>query len=118
MHRVWSAIPRASLRKSNGAAPGLVPPFVAARQGATVSAANSTYRMLGFVAGRSLAGLESVGQASAAGVAFGRFQEALANYDASEHVVPIPRFHELEWQLERFDRVLEDPAPNRLENAD
>jgi len=98
--------------------PGLVPPFVAARDGAAaVVADGGTYRMLGYVAGRSLGGLESVDQASAAGVAFGRFQHALAGYDRSAHVVPIPRFHELDWQLERFDRVLERPAPGRLDAA-
>jgi Ser/Thr protein kinase RdoA (MazF antagonist) len=96
------------------AVPGLAPPFVRSNDGtASVTDASGTYRMLGFVEGRSLGGLESVAQASAAGVAFGRFQFALAQYDASEHVVPIPRFHELEWQLERFDRVLEKPVPAR-----
>ena len=95
-------------------APGLVPPFVPPRDHVPVVANGSTYRMLGFVAGRSLDGLESAEQASAAGFAFGRFQNALAGYDSSVHVVPIPRFHELDWQLERFDRVLERPLPERL----
>ncbi len=95
-------------------APGLAPPFIPARAGAAAVRDDSgTYRMLGFVKGRSLGGLESVAQASAAGVAFGRFQFALASYDASEHAVPIPRFHELGWQLERFDRVLQKPIPAR-----
>lgn len=94
--------------------PALVPPFVPARDAAAAVVENgATYRMLGFVAGRSLAGLESTDQASAAGVAFGRFQQALAGYDRTAHVVPIPRFHELDWQLERFDAVLERPAPGR-----
>ncbi len=94
------------------AMPGLAPPFVPASDGAAaVRDESGTYRMLGFVEGRSLGGLESVAQASAAGVAFGRFQLALAHYDANEHVVPIPRFHELEWQLERFDRVCSSRCP-------
>ena len=99
-------------------APGLVPPFVAARDGATaVIDEGSTYRMLGFVAGRSLSDLETVSQAAAAGLAFGSFQRALVHYDHARHVVPIPRFHELDWQLEQFDRVLEKPAANRLRDA-
>ena len=104
-------------RRSTGSS-GLVPPFVRSPDGAAaVVADGSTYRMLGFVAGRSLTGLESVDQASAAGVAFGRFQNTLARYDRSAHVVPIPRFHELAWQLERFDHVLERPAPGRARAA-
>ena len=99
-------------------APGLVPPFVAARDGAAaVIDDGSTYRMLGFVAGRNLSGLETVAQAAAAGLAFGSFQRALVHYDRAHHVVPIPRFHELDWQLERFDRVLEKPAADRLRDA-
>jgi Ser/Thr protein kinase RdoA (MazF antagonist) len=99
-------------------APGLVPPFVTARDGAAaVVVEGSTYRMLGFVAGRSLTGLESTDQASAAGVAFGRFQAALAGYDRVDHVVPIPRFHQLDWQLERFDEVLGHPSPGRADEA-
>ena len=95
--------------------PGLVPPIVAGRDGApAVVAGGAAYRMLGFVAGRNLAGLESGQQASAAGFAFGRFQQALKSYDRAGHVVPIARFHELNWQLERFDRVLEHPAPGRF----
>jgi N-acetylhexosamine 1-kinase len=99
-------------------APGLVPPFVAARDGAAaVIDDGSTYRLLGFVAGRSLNGLETVAQAAAAGLAFGSFQRALVHYDRARHVVPIPRFHELDWQLERFDRVLENPAADRQRDA-
>ncbi len=99
-------------------APGLVPPFVAARDGAAaVSDGGATYRMLGFVAGRSLGGLSNVAQAAAAGSAFGRFQHALARYDRSSHVVPIPHFHELALQLDRFDRVLENPAAERIREA-
>jgi N-acetylhexosamine 1-kinase len=98
--------------------PGLVPPFVPARDGATaVIDDGSTYRMLGFVAGRSLSDLKTVAQAAAAGVAFGSFQRALVQYDRARHVVPIPRFHELDWQLERFDGVLEKPAADRLRDA-
>lgn len=99
-------------------APGLVPPVVAARDGtAAVSDGGATYRMLGFVAGRSLGGLETVAQAAAAGTAFGRFQHALAGYDRSDHVVPIPHFHELAVQLERFDRALEHPTAERIRAA-
>jgi N-acetylhexosamine 1-kinase len=99
-------------------APGLAPPFVPASDGAAaVRDVSGTYRMLGFVEGRSLGGLESVAQASAAGVAFGRFQLALAHYDANSHVVPIPRFHELGWQLERFDAVLMKSVPERRATA-
>ncbi len=96
---------------------GLVPPFVVSRDGAAVVVDGSVFRMLGFVAGRGLDGLESVGQAAAAGVAFGRFQSALARYDRSSHVVPIARFHELALQLERFDRVLDSALPDRGETA-
>lgn len=106
------------IARINRQAPGLVPPFVTARDGAAaVVDDGSTYRMLGFVAGRSLTGLESADQASAAGVAFGRFQNALAGYDGADHVVPIPRFHELDRQLERFDEVLGRPAPGRADEA-
>lgn len=99
-------------------APGLVPPFVAALGGETaVIDEGSTYRMLGFVAGRSLSGLETVAQAANAGVAFGSFQRALVHYDRARHVVPIPRFHELDWQLERFDHVLQNPIADRLREA-
>jgi N-acetylhexosamine 1-kinase len=95
-------------------APGLVPRLVRARDGgAAVIDADDVYRMLAFVEGRVLAGLETIEQARAAGLAFGRFQEALAHYDASHHVVPIPRFHQLAWQLERFDAVLERPRSER-----
>ncbi len=98
--------------------PGLAPPFVAARDSsAAVVDGSGTYRMLGFVEGRSLGGLESVAQASAAGLAFGRFQLALAQYDSASHVVPIARFHELDWQLERFDSVLQMPLPDRRNTA-
>src|SRR5262249_28394686 len=79
--------------------------------------AGDVYRMLVFVAGRALGGLESNAQANAAGLAFGRFQAALAQYDAAPHVVPIPRFHELAWQLERFDAVLERPYGDRAADA-
>ncbi|HET6473757.1 MAG TPA: aminoglycoside phosphotransferase family protein, partial [Pseudomonadales bacterium] len=99
-------------------APGLVPQLVRARDGgAAVVAAADVYRMLAFVDGRALAGLETIEQARAAGLAFGRFQAALAQYDAAQHVVPIPRFHELQWQLERFDAVLERPQPERATQA-
>jgi N-acetylhexosamine 1-kinase len=99
-------------------APGLVPPLVRARDGgAAVIDAIDVYRMLAFVDGRALGGLETIAQAHAAGVAFGRFQAALAHYDAAAHVVPIPRFHELAWQLERFDAVLERPKPDRAARA-
>jgi len=99
-------------------APGLVPPLVRARDGAAaVIDAGGVYRMLGFVEGRALAGLETIEQARAAGLAFGRFQAALAQYDPSQHVVPIPRFHELAWQLERFDAVLERSQPDRAVRA-
>src|SRR5262249_13694192 len=73
-------------------APGLVPPLILARDGrAAVIDAGGVYRMLAFVDGRALGGLETIGQANAAGLAFGRFQAALARYDAAQHVVPIPR---------------------------
>jgi len=95
-------------------APGLVPRLVHALDGgAAVVDAGDVYRMLAFVDGRALPGLETIEQARAAGLAFGRFQAALAQYDASQHVVPIPRFHELQRQLERFDAVLERPRPER-----
>jgi N-acetylhexosamine 1-kinase len=98
--------------------PGLLPPFVPAQDGgAAVLEAGATYRMLGFVGGRVLDGLESVAQAAASGVAFGRFQRALAHYDRSAHVVPIARFHELTWQLERFDRVLAAGRRERVKTA-
>jgi len=98
--------------------PGLVPRLVRARDGAAaVIDGGDVYRMLAFVEGRALAGLETIEQARAAGRAFGRFQAALAQYDASHHVVPIPRFHELAWQLERFDAVLERPRPDRAARA-
>ena len=86
-------------------AAGLVPPFVVARDGATaVIEDGSTYRMLGFVAGRSLTGLQTAAQAAAAGLAFGSFQRALLHYDRARHVVPIPHFHELGWRaLHRDD---------------
>ena len=97
---------------------GLVPPFVAARDGSTaVVIGDSVYRMLGFVTGRGLDGLESVGQAAAAGLAFGRFQRALVHYDRSDHVIPIPRFHEVAFQLERFDQALDRPQPDRAKDA-
>ena len=43
-----------------------------------------TYRMLGFVAGPQSRRTRIVAQASAAGVAFGRFQLALAHYDREQ----------------------------------
>ena len=99
-------------------APGLVPPFVTGQGGgAAVVDDGATYRMLGFVAGRSLPGLQTVAQAAAAGVAFGRFQHALAHYDRSGHVVPIAHFHELAMQLDRFDRVLAEPSADRMRAA-
>src|SRR5262245_53941970 len=99
-------------------APGLVPPVVRARDGgAAVIDEGGVYRTLVFVDGRSLGGLETIAQANAAGLAFGRFQAALAQYDATEHVVPIPRFHELAWQLERFDAVLAQPRADRAKRA-
>src|SRR5262245_32663516 len=88
-------------------APRLVPPLVRARdRGAAVIDANDVYRMLEFVDGRALGGLETIAQANAAGLAFGRFQAALAHYDAAPHVVPIPRFHALASQDQRFERLL------------
>lgn len=99
-------------------APELVPPLVPARDGdAAVSDGDATYRMLGFVAGRTLGRLQTVAQAAAAGDAFGRFQRALAGYDRGRHVVPIPHFHELAFQLERFDRVLASPVAERMSAA-
>jgi N-acetylhexosamine 1-kinase len=99
-------------------APDLVPPFVAANDGAaSVNVAGATYRMLGFVAGRSLADLETVSQAAAAGAAFGAFQQALASYDPNPHHVPIEHFHELQHQLRRLDAVLATPATARFSMA-
>jgi N-acetylhexosamine 1-kinase len=95
-------------------APNLVPPFVAARDGAaSVNVAGSVYRMLGYVSGRSLDGLETAGQAEAAGAAFGAFQQALADYDRGRHRAPIPRFHELDVQLNGLDDVLSMPSTER-----
>jgi N-acetylhexosamine 1-kinase len=99
-------------------APGLVPPFVAARDGApSVQAAGETYRLLGWVAGRSLTALESAAQAAAAGAAFGTFQRALIGYDAAGHSVPIEGFQSLEKQLERFAALLGGPANARIARA-
>jgi N-acetylhexosamine 1-kinase len=97
---------------------GLVPPFVAARDGAaSVQQNGATYRMLGYVAGRSLAQLQSDRQAAAAGEAFGAFQRALADYDARAHHVPIAGFHALDRQLARFAELLAGPTNQRFATA-
>jgi N-acetylhexosamine 1-kinase len=102
----------------DSAAPGLVPPFVAASGGAaSVAAAGETYRMLGWVAGRSLISLESAAQAAAAGAAFGTFQRALGSYHGAHHAVPIEGFHSLAKQLERFAVVLGGPTNARTARA-
>jgi Ser/Thr protein kinase RdoA (MazF antagonist) len=96
----------------------LVPPFVAARDGtASVNVDGSVYRMLGYVAGRSLDGLETSAQAESAGAAFGAFQQALADYDRTGHQAPIPHFHELDLQLRRLDEVLAAPRAERHREA-
>jgi N-acetylhexosamine 1-kinase len=101
----------AHIRRSS---PDLVPPFVAARDGAaSVNVEGSVYRMLGYVAGRSLAGLETATQAEAAGAAFGAFQRALADYERSQHQAPIRHFHELAQQLRHLDDVLGRAATER-----
>jgi N-acetylhexosamine 1-kinase len=99
-------------------APDLVPPFVLASDGAaSVNVEGAVYRMLGYVAGRSLDGLETPAQAEAAGAAFGSFQHALADYDHSGHRAPIPHFHELDLQLRHLDDVLGKPATERHHTA-
>jgi N-acetylhexosamine 1-kinase len=96
----------------------LVPPFIAACDGAaSLQQHGQTYRMLGCVAGRSVAQLESDRQAAAAGEAFGAFQRALTGYDVRTHHVPIEGFHSLERQLTRFDALLAGPASPRFANA-
>jgi N-acetylhexosamine 1-kinase len=100
------------------ALPGLVPPFVAARDGAaSVQADDGTYRVLGWVAGRSLTALESAPQAAAAGAAFGAFQRALGGYDAARHHVPIEGFHSLEKQLDCLAALLAGPTNVRMARA-
>src|SRR5262249_22954700 len=99
-------------------APGLVPPFVVARDGsASVNVDGSVYRMLGHVMGRSLDGLQTAGQAEAAGAAFGAFQPALADYDPRRHRAPIEHFHELELQLMHLDEVLAGESTERRRTA-
>jgi len=96
-------------------APGLVPALVAARDGApAVEADGDVWRMLAFVEhGEVRHPPLDLAAARAAGAAFGRFQAALVDYDASGHAAPIVGFLELPPYLDKLDAVLASGDPQR-----
>ncbi|NJN51142.1 MAG: aminoglycoside phosphotransferase family protein [Gammaproteobacteria bacterium] len=105
-------------RHLQGVAPRLVPQVVVARNARpAVSRASGVYRMLEYVHGRAGAAPLDDAQAHAAGHAFGRFQRALADYDATRHTLPIPGFLELAGYLRELDAALATTEPARRDRA-
>lgn len=87
--------------------PGLVPASVPTRLGsAAVECKEGVFRMLVFVDGRTGVAPPSLADARAAGLAFGRLQALLRDYDASKHVVPIEGFLEMHTYRVAFDAAI------------
>ena len=100
-------------------APGLVPLLVEARDGGpAVQADGDVWRMLAFVEhGEVRQAPLDLDSARAAGAAFGRFQAALVDYDATEHTPPIEGFLELPPYLGKLDAVLVSGDARRRDAA-
>jgi Ser/Thr protein kinase RdoA (MazF antagonist) len=100
-------------------APGLVPRLVASRDHSpAVEADGDVWRMLAFIAhGEVRQAPLDLDSARAAGAAFGRFQAALVDYDATEHAPPIQGFLELPPYLRKLDAVLESGDARRRDRA-
>ena len=99
--------------------PGLVPRLVEARDGEPyVDADREVWRMLAFIAGGEVrAPPLDLASARSAGAAFGRFQAALVDYDATLHVAPIAGFLELPPYLGKLDAVLVSGDARRRSTA-
>ncbi len=86
----------------------LVPACIPTQTGsAAVENAEGVFRMLAYVEGRTGSAPPPLADATAAGLAFGRLQALLTDYDASQHVVPIVGFLDMATYRAAFDATLE-----------
>lgn len=84
-----------------------------------VLAYKKPWRVLSFISGaHSVDVIEEPAQAYTAGKAFGAFQNDLANFQASDLVETIPKFHNTLWRLEELDNAAAADKLDRLKNIE
>lgn len=82
-----------------------------------VLAYEKPWRVLSFIDGtHSIDVIEEPAQAFTAGQAFGAFQNDLANFQASDLVETIPKFHNTIWRIEELDMAAKADKLDRLKN--